>query len=794
METVSIRRRKPQQKYAKFTDRFTNVIFLSRLAIAAFIGLIIIIISSIFLFIWFSHDLPTPGKLVNNNKLGEATRIYDKSGILLYSVHSDNVENRIYVQLPNIPKDLQHATVAVEDKNFYTEPGFSSISYLRVIRDLILYHQVTGGSGLTQQLVKNVLLSSERTLPRKVKELILAIQVDKTYTKDQILEMYLNDVGYGGANLGVEAGSEYYFGKHVQDLDLAQAAFLAGMPQGPTLYNPYTGSKLYINRTQAVLNQMIANNYITQKQADDAFNEIKNTTFTGHIVDIKAPWFVMYVKDLLAQQFGAQEAESGGLQVTTTLDYTIEKNAEDIVSKEIDGLKAYHVANGAAMVTEPKSGAILAMVGNKDYFNDKIDGQYNIATSRYPGRQPGSSLKPIIYSTAFNKGYTPASMIMDTPTNFTTGNSIDPDYTPVNYDGKFHGPVLIRTALANSLNIPAVKTLARVGIKDAMQLGYNMGIQSWNPTPDTLKQVGLSLVLGGRETTLYDETTAYGVFANQGVRQDLFGIQKVTDATGKVLYEHQQVQGPHVLSQEVSFLISHVLSDNNARSMEFGPNSSLNIPGHTVSVKTGTTDSKRDNWTVGYTSSYVVGVWVGNADNSPMNQAIASGITGASPIWHDIMSSLVKGKTDQPLSVPSNVVAAQVDCVGGGQPKDGVPTCADYFIKGTEPQGSASIYQKIKLSKHQQGKLANAAEIAAGDYDTKDYIVFREADPVSQDGKNRWQEGIDAWLHQTYAADHPEYYPPTNVSDFTGDGDPGNVQPNNNQSPSPTPTPPAGNF
>ncbi|MDE2026600.1 MAG: transglycosylase domain-containing protein, partial [Patescibacteria group bacterium] len=571
----------------------------------------------------------------------------------------------------------------------------------------------------------------------------------------QILEMYLNDVPYGGANIGVEAAAESYFGKHVKDLDLAQCALLAGLPQGPSLYNPLSGNKYYIGRSQDVLAQMVADGYATQKQSDDALKEIKDMTFSDTNTSIKAPHFVMYVKQLLINQlhFTDQEVENGGLQVTTTLDYSIEKKAEDIVKTEIDGLTKYHVGNGAAVVTDPKTGEVLTMVGSKDYFDTKNDGNFNASVAN---RQPGSSLKPIIYATAFQKGYTPGSMIMDVKTDFPSGDPKNPMYSPVNYDGKFHGPVQIRFALGNSLNIPAVKTLARVGIRDVMQQAYDMGIENWEPTTSNINNVGLSLVLGGRETTLLDETTAYGVFANGGIRQDPIFILKVTDSHGNVLYQAHPQTGPRVLPQNVSFLISHILLDNNARSMEFGPNSWLVIPGKTVSVKTGTTDEKRDNWTIGYTPSFVVGVWVGNNDNSAMNQAISSGETGASPIWNKIMTAVLKGKKDDPPQKPDDVTAVTIDSTFGGLPYQSQPTRSEYFIKGTEPTSVSPVYQQK---------------------DGKTYYVVKEDDPVSTDGQNRWQQGIDDWIKQNHSAADYQWYPPSDLVNPPGD------------TPTPTPTP-----
>jgi membrane peptidoglycan carboxypeptidase len=344
--------------------------------------------------------------------------------------------------------------------------------------------------------------------------------------------------------------------------------------------------------------------------------------------------------------------------------------------------------------------------------------------------------------------------------------------------------------LANSLNVPAVKMLAMVGIKNVMQNAYNMGIDNWQPTDANMANVGYSLVLGGRDVRLVDEMETYGVFANGGEKMPLVSILEVDDAKGNVLYKYNPPSAQRIFSQEVSFLISHILLDNTARSMEFGPNSQLVVAGHpSVSVKTGTTNDIRDNWTVGYTPSFAVGVWVGNNDNSPMSK-VASGITGAAPIWNRIMSYVlkIKGKSDEPPQKPDDVVAMQIDALGGGLPRDGQPTRSEYFIKGTEPTGQSAIYQKIELSKHQSGKLASPSEVSAGDYDTKDYVVFKENDPISTDGKNRWQDAINAWIKQTYAADHPEYYPPTDTSDYQENS--GNNNPTSTPSaPTPTQTP-----
>lgn len=718
----------------KFGFDARNFFTMSKLMKWGFFAFLALLIAVPALFLWYSRDLPAPGKLATANS-ENATRIYDRHGTLLYSVFED--ENRTYVTLNKISKNVQEATIAVEDETFYENNGFSPIGWIRAVRDSLFEQRISGGgSTITQQLVKNVLLSNEQSLPRKIKELILAIQVDQRYSKDQILEMYLNNIPYGGTAVGVEAGAEQYFGKKAKDLTLAESAFLAGLPQSPSLYTPFNGEKRYLARTKDVLRQMQENGYITKSEEEKAYKEIEKYSFEQEeVASIKAPHFVMYVRDVLARQFGEQMVTTGGLQVTTSLDYKIQEEAEKIVKEEIDKLEKHKVSNGAAVVTDPKTGEILAMVGSSDYFDKENDGNFNVAISNT--RQPGSSLKPVIYAAGLENGHTASTMFMDVKTDFFNGSG-EPAYSPVNYDGTYRGPVQMRFALGNSLNIPAVKMLAMVGIDPAMKLAYDMGIKNWEPTAQNKATVGLSLVLGGRETSLLDEVTAYGVFANKGVRQDPVSVMKVTDTKGRMLYDKKKTDGEKVLSEEVAFIISHMLLDNNARSAAFGARSALNIAGKQVSVKTGTTDEKRDNWTIGYTPSYVVGVWVGNNDNSPMNNAIASGITGASPIWNKIMTHVLKDKPDEQPQVPSNVVSLQIDGLAGGLPHAGQSSRSEYFVKGTEPTAESPVYKEK---------------------DGQQYIVIREEDPVSGDGVNRWQAGIDAWIEQNHK-DDKMWHPP----------------------------------
>jgi len=481
--------------------------------------------------------------------------------------------------------------------------------------------------------------------------------------------------------------------------------------------------------------------YITREEEKKASDQLLRVKFNKARSSMIAPHFVFYVKDQLIAEFGEKVLDSG-LKITTTLDLASQRQAEKIVKEEVEKIKYLNATNGALVVIDSKTGEILAMVGSHDYNNEKY-GAFNVATAY---RQPGSALKPILYAKAFERGYTASSVIMDTETVFP--NQGGEDYKPVNYDGKFRGPIQLRFALANSINIPAVKLTTMVGVKNVMQKAYDMGIVGFEPTPDNLSKYGLSLALGGAETRLLDLTSAYSVFARGGKTINTTSIIDVKDHRGRVIFKPEQKSEKQVVSPEISFIISHILSDNIARSDVFGTRSYLNIAGKTVAVKTGTTNTKRDNWTLGYTRDVTVGVWVGNNDNAPMNPKIASGVTGASPIWHRMMSELLKKYSDGFLTKPDSVVAMQIDARFGGKPKDGEAIRSEYFVTGTEPKDISSFYKKLKLSNSDSSKLANDLEIKAGDYTEKDYFVITEADPISRDDKNRWQEGIDWWAAQ----------------------------------------------
>lgn len=707
----------------------------SRLTTFILIFVLVIFLSVVGIVAYFMTKIPAPDEL-SNRDLASATKIYDRNGDLLYDIFKD--ENRTPVTLVDIPKSMQEATISIEDKNFYQEQGFSVTGILRSFFMLIIHRQVEGGgSTLTQQLVKNALLTSDPTVTRKIKELILAIQVEHAYTKDQILEMYLNEIPYGGTAYGVEAAANLYFGKHAKDLDLAESSMLAGLPQAPSTYSPYgTHPDLAKARQKEVLDSMVANGYITKDQDTQAYNEQLTYRTSKDEVGFKAPHFVLYVKKLLEEQFGTKMVEEGGLRVTTSLDYPLQQQAENVVKTEVDKLKNYKVGNGAAVVMDPKTGEILAMVGSKDFFATDYDGQVNVTTSL---RQPGSSTKPIMYAEALTKNYTASTVLEDTKTDFPGGADGKTYYEPHDYDFKYRGPIQMRYALGNSLNIPAVKMLARVGIKDTMSLAYQMGLANWEPTDDNVNSVGLSLVLGGREVTLLDLVSAYSVFADQGVKKDPVAILKVTDANGKVLFENQPSEGRKILDPGVSFIVSDMLSDNGARTMVFGPYSTLVVPGHNVAVKTGTTDDKRDNWTVGYTPSRVAGVWIGNNDDTPMDNRVESGAEGASGVWNKLMKVVLQKMPNEQFQKPDDVVQMDIDGLMGGLPHDGSPTRKEYFINGTQPTAVSSAYQNRKVCDNNPHRLASDNEPGTN----KDVVVLSEDDPT---GANLWQKGIDDWV------------------------------------------------
>jgi 1A family penicillin-binding protein len=717
-------------KSKKFWYRFF-LVFLLLMGVALLLMIV--------LFAWYSKDLPSPTKVVRRD--GFASKIYDRNGELLYDLYHD--QKREPVTEDQIPDYLKKATVAVEDKDFYNHQGFDPMAPFRIIKNLFYFKKITGGSTLTQQLVKNVLLTSDVTVTRKIKEFILAVQIEAKYKKSDILLMYLNEAPYGGTAWGVGTASQQYFGKPVKDLDLAESAILAGLPQRPNVYSPFsTTPTAYISRTEHVLNRMLEDKYIDEETKNITMEEVKNYKFYQNKSTLSAPHFVFWIKDILAQRYGEDVADGGGLKVTTTLDINLQNQVQQIVSDQIDKSENLLISNGAALVLDPRNGQVLAMVGSRGYNSDKTSGQFNVVTQGL--RQPGSAIKPITYLMALRKGYTAASMIMDTPVSFPVAGQ--KDYSPQNYTGKFNGPMSFRDALGNSINTIAVKMLAKVGVSNMLQQAYDMGILTLEPTTENMTKFGFAVTLGGADVKMIELASAYAAFANGGTRVDPIGILKVEDKDGRVLEEYREVSGKKVMTPQEAFIISNILSDNNARALTFGVVNSLAISNYQVAVKTGTTNDKKDNWTIGWTPNLLVSVWVGNNDSSPMGK-IASGVSGAAPIWRQIMLYTLPKRDKQDFPIPEKIVNISVDKISGYGVHDDFPSKTEYFIDGTQTNTSDPIHLKLKICRDKFG-LATPEDIANGNYDQKEYFNFKEDDPVSTDGRNRWQEGIDSWINQ----------------------------------------------
>lgn len=611
---------------------------------------------------WY-RDLPSPGLLAEvTNK---STKILDRNGKLLYEIYIDR--NYDPVDLSQIPDHMIKATLAIEDDKFYSHLGLRFQSTVRAAWNTLGGGEVQGGSTITQQLVKNVLLSPERTISRKVREAVLAVMVEMRYTKDEILEMYLNNIPYGGTAWGVQSASQKFFGKSVADLNLAEASFLAGLPSAPTSFSPFNGGNERAKaRQKLVLDRMVELGFTLREEADAAY--AAELIFNPQEVYVRAPHFVSFVRSELEKEYGPRMVNSGGLTVTTTLDLDLQERVQEIVTKGVADNAWLSISNGAAVVLDSQSGEILAYVGSVDYFSDTIDGKFDVVTAF---RQPGSSIKPVTYSLAFQNGFTPATIIEDEKVTFTIPGQ--PSYTPVNYDGKYHGKVTVRQALANSYNIPAVKVAARLGADKIVEFGKQLGLTGWESGDGSY---GISVTLGGKEVRLLDLANVYATLSRGGVLKQASPFLSISDAKG-----HETLNGARVanrvMPETVSYLVTNILADSNARTPAFGTNSWLNVAGHTVAVKTGTTDQKRDNWTFGYTPSYAVGVWVGNNDNTPLNPNLASGLSGAAPIWHQIMTAVLADVQPEKFPVPSTVfVKTDEDC----------DNKSEIFIKGTAPE------------------------------------------------------------------------------------------------------------
>lgn len=593
-------------------------------------------------FLWAATlELPDL-KNVSSRKVAQSTKIYDRTGeILLYDL-SQNV-TRTAVPLSDISLKIREATVAIEDAEFYTHVGVKPTAFIRAMwANLQSFSFSQGGSTITQQVIKNALLTQDKKVARKIKEWVLALKLERELTKEEILEIYLNENPYGGSIYGVEEAAQAFFGKPASDVTLAEAAYIAALPQAPSYYSPYGNHKDALDaRKNTVLSRMLAQGRITQSEYDAA--KAENVDFKPRRTSgIIAPHFVFYVQEQLEERYGARMLEDGGLKVITSLDAELQTKAEEIVKRNaLTNAANYNATNASLVAIDPRSGEVLTMVGSRDYFDKEIPGNYNIALA---SRQPGSSFKPFVYASALSKGYTPETVVFDLRTQFSTAcsasdvtNSAYPCYSPQNYDDKFRGPVTLRAALAQSLNIPAVKVLYLTGIGDAIRLAKSMGLTTLTE-PD---RYGLTLVLGGGEVKLLDMVSAYGGFATGGYHYQPISILKVEDGDGKVLEENKS-SGSSVLSADVAAQINDILSDNVARTPAFGADSVLNFPGRDVAVKTGTTNDYRDAWVVGYTPNLVVGAWAGNNDNTSMEKRVAGFIVA--PLWHEFMVEAMQNR------------------------------------------------------------------------------------------------------------------------------------------------------
>lgn len=603
-------------------------LFWSRFVVILIILFLVGSILTIGAFAWYSRDLPDPNKIIDRSII-QSTKIYDKTGEhLLYDLHG--TQQRTIIEISDLPDYVIKATISIEDKNFYKHSGISILSTIRAqIVPRLQGKRAQGGSTLTQQFVKNAILTNERSLGRKIKEWILSYKIEKKYSKDEILKMYFNEIPYGSVAYGIESASNIYFDKSAKDLTLGEAAILAALPQAPSYYSPYGPHRdILFDRQKYILKLMKDQGYINEDQYNNAINE--KIAFKQKKDNIQAPHFVFYVKDLLSQMLGERVVEEEGLKVITTIDYDLQKKAQEIIEeKTTDYPKKYGANNAALMSIDVKTGDILAMVGSRDFFNDEIDGQVNVVLSN---RQPGSSIKPIIYSQAFEKGYQPETIVFDLPTIFKTDTT---DYEPKNYNLQTHGPVALRTALAGSLNIPAVKVLYLVGIPDALNALKNFGYSTIRQEKD----YGLSLTLGGLEVKMSDHINAFAVFAREGIKKPQRAILRIEDSSGKKIYEAKNSSGERVLSLESSRKINSILSDNSARTFIFGEKNYLTL-GVPVAAKTGTTNDFNDAWTVGYTPSVATAVWIGNNNNKKMS-AGADGSVIAAPIWNAFMREAI---------------------------------------------------------------------------------------------------------------------------------------------------------
>ena len=770
----SAQKRFKKKNTDKISQKKRRLVIYNRLATWVLTFMIFMFFSIIVTFAVFSRELPNPDQLLERS-FELSTRFYDRNDNLMYEVYGD--KNRTLVKFEDINPNVIHATLSIEDSDFYLHKGYSIRGYIRAARNTILGEGLQGGSTLTQQVIKNTLLSQERTIVRKIKEFILSLQLENRYSKEQILQMYLNESPYGGQNYGIYSAAKAYFNKDPKDLTLAEAAYVSGLPQRPSYYSqfgikPEAGIErknyvLYLMNERGWIGADGRRYYLSNEEYEEAKNAELN--FETAKVPLEAPHFVFYTKQYLIDLLGEDVVETGGLRVKTTLDLDIQKLAQETVYNEIEGDKySLNVYNGAMVVLDTKTSGILAMVGSKGYNLDpepedctsgaagengcKFDPYVNVTISE---RQPGSAIKPITYATMLSQGYTAAFPFLDVPTRFQ-GSSPGKPYDPVNYDGIFRGVMSLRKSLGNSINIPAIKALAIVGVDNMIDQAEKMGISTFTDR----NRYGLALTLGGGETKLLELTGAFAVLGNRGLYNPPTPIIEIRNSRDEIVYK-PNTKGTKALSEEVAFLISDILSDNGARSTVFGTNSLLNISGYEVAVKTGTTDDKRDNYAIGYTPSVVAGVWVGNNNNEAMNPYVASGISGASPIWNKFMTEYLGDKENEEFYEPEGIHKIRVDELTGGLPYEGFPSREEWFIKGTEPTAKSDWYSRLEICEIDE-LIANDDCKDADKTDTKNFVKIKAELP-------KWQPSVDSWVKENYEDD--KYFPPQMTSKLEFDGD-----------------------
>ena len=699
-------------------------------------------------YIVIANQLPPPEELQSRQTIFVSSKIYDREGNLLYEVTDPQGGRRTRVPLSRISPYVVQATIATEDRDFYTHPGFDPFGIARAFYyNLSEKRVVSGASTITQQLARLLLLSPEErvkeTAGRKIKEIILAAELTRTYPKDTILEIYLNEIYYGNLAYGIQAAADTYFGVDAADLNLAQGSFIAGLGQLPALYDPFGGGHdLALARHEDVLGLMVDDGLISRDEADAAAAQMREHEFTAPRFDLyRAPHFVVYVRQILESTYGPEALYRGtSLRIYTTIDPVMQAAAEQAVREGVAALADRNATNGALVALDPATGHILAMVGSADFNSEEIDGQVNVALRC---RQPGSSIKPLTYVASFERGWTPAQLFWDVRTEFPDG--ANPPYVPVNYDEEYHGPMLMRKALANSYNVPAVEAMQFVGVDGLLELSTRLGVPSLAHPEiycpdypyDSAQSYGLALTLGGGEVTLLELTNAFGAFANGGMLAAPTPILRIEDSQGEVLVDNAAPPaGEQAISPERAYLITHLLSDTQARCVEFQCPGALQLS-RPAAAKTGTTTDYRDSWTVGYTPDVVAGVWVGNSDNSEMSRV--AGSSGAAPIWHSFMEAAHANLPVREFVRPPGVVDHEICADSGASPSEYCPRRGREIFAQDQPplDETHDWYQMVKIDGF-TGLLAN--EFCSGHVLEQVMVVI--SDPRGRD----------------WAQAHPEYF------------------------------------